>query len=187
MNLILASQSPRRRELLHMLGLQFTVQAAHADETMDPTLPPEAAVQAVSRRKAAAIQAPAEAVVLAADTVVVIDDMILGKPRDEADAARMLGLLSGREHTVITAMTLRQGDREVCQAVKTAVQFRELTEDEIAAYVRTGESMDKAGAYAVQGVGALLVAGLRGDYYNVMGLPLCALGGLLKEFGISVL
>ena len=187
MNLILASQSPRRRELLRMLGLQFTVQAADIDETMDPALPPAAAVQDVSRRKAAAISAPADTVVLAADTVVVIDGQILGKPRDEDDAARMLRLLAGREHTVITAMTLRCGEKEACQAVSTGVKFRPLSDAEIAAYIRTGESMDKAGAYAVQGVGALLVEEIRGDYYTVMGLPLCALGQQLQAFGISIL
>lgn len=170
-----------------MLGLEFTVQAADIDETMDPALPPVQAVQAVSRKKAAAIKAPADTLVLAADTVVVIDGQILGKPHDEADAARMLRLLAGREHTVITAMTLRRGDQEAVQAVSTGVKFRDLTDAEIAAYIRTGESMDKAGAYAVQGTGALLVEEIHGDYYTVMGLPLCALGQLLEQFGIFLL
>ena len=187
MKLILASQSPRRRELLTMLGLEFTVQAADIDETMDPDLPPAEAVQAVSRKKAAAIQAPADTVILAADTVVVIDGRILGKPHSTEEAAQMLRLLSGREHTVITAMTLRCGEKECCEAVCTGVKFRELTDAEIAAYIRTGESMDKAGAYAVQGVGAVLIEEIHGDYYTVMGLPLCTLGRRLQEFGISIL
>lgn len=190
MNLILASQSPRRRELLGMLGVSFTIHAADVDETMDPALPPEQAVAAVSRRKADAVARlyPPDHLILAADTVVVAPDgQILGKPRDEADAARMLRLLSGQEHQVITAMTLRQGDREICRPVTTAVRFRPLTEGEIAAYIRTGESMDKAGAYAIQGMGSLLIEAIHGDYYTVMGLPLCALGQSLREFGVELL
>ncbi len=190
MQLILASQSPRRRELLTMLGLDFTVQAADIDETMDPALPPEEAVSAVSRKKAAAIaaQAPEDAMILAADTVVVAPEgQILGKPKDAADAVRMLHLLSGKEHQVITAMTLRRGAQEICEAVSTAVRFRKLTDAEIAAYVKTGEPMDKAGAYAIQGLGSIFIEAIYGDYYTVMGLPLCALSRHLRAFGVHIL
>jgi septum formation protein len=189
MKILLASKSPRRRELLTMLGLDFTVAVADIDETMDPALSPAEAVCAVSRKKAAAIAAQAgpDDVVIAADTVVVVDDLILGKPRDEADAARMLKLLSGREHRVITALTLRRGDQEISEPVITTVRFRAMTDAEITAYVKTGEPMDKAGAYGIQGMGAIFIEGISGDYYTVMGLPLCALSRHLKTFEISIL
>ena len=123
-----------------------------------------------------------------ADTFGVLDGRLLGKPRDAADARRMLAEMNGREHRVITGFTILdpQSGRELSQAVETAVRFRQLREDEIAAYVATGEPLGKAGAYAIQGLGALLVEGIEGDFYNVIGLPLCALAQGLGEFGISL-
>ena len=189
MELILASQSPRRRQLLTQLGLHFTVQPAQADETFPPELSPEEAVALISARKAAAavLSAPADAVVLAADTIVVVEDRILGKPRSEEEAREMLRQLSGRSHRVMTGVTLRQGSRAESFTEITELEFRPLSEGEIRAYVATGDSMDKAGAYGVQGLAAAFVRRLRGDYFNVMGLPLCALCEPLRRFEIAVL
>ena len=189
MDIVLASQSPRRRELLERLGLPFRVIVPHIDERMDRPLPPAELVAVISGEKARAAQALAgpEAIVIAADTVVALDGAVLGKPGDEQDAARMLSALSGRTHQVFSGLTVAQGGAVRTVSEETAVTFRPLTEGEIAAYVRTGEPMDKAGAYGIQGYGALLVEGIRGDYYNVMGLPVCRLGGLLKELGVDPL
>lgn len=185
--LILASQSPRRRELLERIGLQFTVHAADIDETMDPADPPQVAVAKLSAKKAAAIGADAADIVIAADTVVVLDGAILGKPHDADDAARMLRLLGGRTHRVMTGVTVRRGERSETAVEITDVTFRPLREREIAAYVATGEPMDKAGAYGVQGAASIFVSGLHGDYFNVMGLPLCRTAELLRSFGVEVL
>ena len=186
MNLILASKSPRRQELLGLFGLSFTVRAADVDETMDPCMPPAQAVGEVSARKALAIPDD-QALILAADTIVVCDGQILGKPCNEADAVRMLNLLSGRDHQVITGVTLRRGTRLVTQAETTHVWFRDLSQAEIAAYIATGEPMDKAGAYGIQNLGAMLVESIRGDYFTVMGLPVCQLALALKRYGIDPL
>ena len=189
MDIILASQSPRRRELLERMGLPFRVITPDIDEHMERSLPPGELVAAISAEKAGAVAAQAgpDAIVIAADTVVALDGAVLGKPGDERDAARMLSALSGRTHQVFTGLTVAQGGTVRTVSEETAVTFRPLTEGEIAAYVRTGEPMDKAGAYGIQGYGALLVEGIRGDYYNVMGLPVCRLGGLLKELGVDPL
>lgn len=191
MELILASASPRRRELLSRLGLEFTVHAAQADETLLPGLSPREQVVRLSKIKAQAVrdsleQRPGQ-VIISADTVVVLDGAILGKPQDEAQAAEMLAALSGREHLVLTGVTVLcdAGPQHLCE--ETQVFFRPLTQAEITAYIRTGEPMDKAGAYGIQGYGALFVEKLIGDYYNVMGLPLCALGPLLRRAGIPIL
>ena len=185
MDIVLASQSPRRRELLERLGLPFRVIVPDIDERMDRPLPPAELVAVISAEKARAAQALAgpEAIVIAADTVVALDGAVLGKPAGEADAARMLSALAGRTHHVYTGLTVLRGERVRTVSEETAVTFRPLTEQEIAAYVRTGEPLDKAGAYGIQGYGALLVEGIRGDYYNVMGLPVCRLGLLLGELG----
>lgn len=191
MELILASASPRRRELLSRLGLEFTVLAAQADETLLPGLPPREQVIRLSAVKAQAVREALESrpgqVIVSADTVVVLDGAILGKPKDAAQAAEMLRALSGRAHLVLTGVTVltEDGPRQLCE--ETQVFFRPLCEAEITAYIRTGEPMDKAGAYGIQGYGALFVEKLIGDYYNVMGLPLCALGQLLREAGIPIL
>ena len=188
MALILASASPRRQELLRTLGLTFTVMTADIDETMNPALGAEAEVARICRAKAEAVLplAAGDDIVIAADTVVCVDDRILGKPRTEAEAAEMLRLLSGREHQVRTGVTVCTHDRAVTEVDVTGVRFRTLTEAEIAAYIRTGEPMDKAGAYGIQGKGSLLVEGIRGDFFNVMGLPLLQLSRMLEQFGITL-
>ena len=185
MDIVLASQSPRRRELLERLGLPFRTLVPDIDERMDRPLPPAELVAVISAEKARAAQALAgpEAIVIAADTVVALDGAVLGKPAGGADAARMLSALAGRTHHVYTGLTVLRGERVRTVSEETAVTFRTLTEREITAYVRTGEPLDKAGAYGIQGYGALLVEGIRGDYYNVMGLPVCRLGLLLGELG----
>ena len=189
MDIVLASQSPRRRELLERLGLPFRVIVPHIDERMDRPLPPAELVAAISGEKARAAQALAgpDAIVIAADTVVALEGAVLGKPAGGADAARMLSALAGRTHFVYTGLTVLRGETARTVSEETAVTFRPLTEGEIAAYVATGEPLDKAGAYGIQGYGALLVEGIRGDYYNVMGLPVCRLGLLLGELGVDCL
>jgi len=186
MKLILASQSPRRRDLLARLGLRFTVEVPEIDETMDPSRPAGDEVARLSRRKAAAVDAGPDDVVIAADTVVVLDGKVLGKPRDGLEAARMLRALSGRAHRVLTGLTVRRARTERTRTVATDVHFRELSEREIAAYVATGEPLDKAGAYGAQGLGAIFIERLEGDYFNVVGLPLCPLAGMLREAGVAL-
>ena len=187
MEVILASQSPRRKELLGLFHIPFTIQVPDADEAMDPALPAAEAVAQVSRRKAEAVARSADDVVIAADTIVVCGGEILGKPRDEADASRMLHLLSGRDHQVMTGMTVLLGGK--CRTVTeiTDIHFRELTDREINAYIATKEPMDKAGAYGIQGSAALFAERLVGDYYNVMGLPVCRLGQLLREVAPEIM
>ena len=187
--IILASKSPRRQELLGRLGLDFTVMTESIDETMDPALPLEREILRVSEAKARAVQGLArpEDLIISADTVVCIDGKRLGKPADEEDAKRMLRMLSGRAHTVVSGLCLLRGERCETAAVSTGIHFRPLSDREIDAYVASGEPMDKAGAYGIQGLAAIFVDKLDGDYYNVMGLPLCALAELLKSFGVNVL
>ena len=187
MKLILASQSPRRRELLGQMGLEFTVISPKIDEDAVVRPDPRSLVEALSRAKAQAVEAEPEALVIAADTVVVLEGRVLGKPASREEAEEMLAALSGRSHQVFTGFTVRQGDRQVTRAEETQVRFRSLTRAEIRAYVATGEPMDKAGAYGIQGLGGLLVAGIRGDYSNVVGLPVCALGLVLRDFGVDCL
>ncbi len=180
-HLILASQSPRRQALLQLLGLPFSVQVSQADETPEPGLSPAEQVAQVSRRKADAIGGEPGSVIIAADTVVVCDDRVLGKPRDPQQAREMLQLLSGRTHQVMTGLTVLYGDRcHTCTEI-TEVTFRPLSRQEIDRYVRSGEPMDKAGAYGIQGGGALFAQKLNGDYYNVMGLPMCRLVQVLRQ------
>ena len=182
--IILASKSPRRKQLLSMMGLEFTVQTADIDETMDPSQTPAHEVAAVSARKAEKIAAlHPQDVIVSADTIVVIDGKILGKPKDEQDAARMLRLLSGRTHTVYTGLTVHANGKANTQVVSTGVTFRDLSNAEIAAYIETKEPMDKAGAYAVQGFFARYIEGLKGSYANVMGLPVHLVYQKLKELG----
>ncbi len=181
MQLILASQSPRRKELLELFRIPFVIRAADIDEAMDPEKDPYDEVARVSRRKAQAVAREAEDTVIAADTVVVCQGEVLGKPRDEAEAERMLTLLSGREHQVMTGLTLLRGQRCITVTEVTDICFRPLTQKEILAYIRTGEPMDKAGAYGIQGGAALFAPRITGDYFNVVGLPVCRLGQLLKQ------
>ena len=181
MKLILASASPRRQELLKLFGVPFTVRVADIDETMDLTRPAFEEVARVSRMKALAIPREAEDVVIAADTIVVCQGRVLGKPRDEADAVATLNLLSGRDHQVMTGCTVLCGDRCESFTEVTDLHFRELSDREIRRYVASGEPMDKAGSYGIQGGAALFCTRMVGDYYNVMGLPVCALGLALKR------
>ena len=181
MALILASASPRRQELLKLFGIPFTVRVADIDETMDFSRPAYDEVARVSRLKALAIPRNADDVVVAADTIVVCQGKILGTPRDEADAAATLRLLSGRDHQVMTGCTVLAGEKIHSFTEVTDLHFRELSEKEIARYVASGEPMDKAGSYGIQGGAALFCTHMVGDYYNVMGLPVCALGLLLKR------
>ena len=181
MQLILASGSPRRRELLGLFGIPFVIRAADIDETMNPALPPETEVARVSRLKALAVPRGAEDVVIAADTIVVCGGRVLGKPHSPEEAENMLRLLSGREHQVMTGCTVcAPGGVETFTEI-TDLHFRELSDAEIRRYVATGEPMDKAGSYGIQGGAALFCQGIRGDYYNVMGLPVCRLGQVLKK------
>ena len=181
MQLILASQSPRRRELLSLLRKPFTVRVADVDEKMDETKPPFDEVARVSRLKACAVEREDDDVVIAADTIVVCDGQVLGKPKDEADAARMLRLLSGRDHQVMTGLTVLRGEKCLSCTEVTDIHFRDLSAWEIGEYIRTGEPMDKAGAYGIQGGAAIFAERLSGDYFNVVGLPVCRLWKLLGE------
>ena len=187
MNVILASQSPRRKELLGLTGLDFVIRVADIDETMDPAVSPYDEVARLSREKAMAVERDEADVVIAADTIVVCDGERLGKPKDEADAFRMISMLSGRDHQVMTGMTVLKGDRAETVTEVTDIHFRELAESEIRAYIATGEPMDKAGAYGIQGGAALFVSHLSGDYFNVVGLPVCALTGILRRFGLRIM
>lgn len=190
MSIILASQSPRRRQLLGQIGLDhFIVRPARGEEIMDPALSPAQLVEELSRQKAREVAGASDPgdLVIAADTVVAIDGRVLGKPHDREEACAMLSALSGREHTVYTGVTVCRDDRILTQHEATQVRFRPLSPREIRAYVDSGEPMDKAGAYGVQELGALLVEGIRGDYFNVVGLPLCRLGQMLSQFGVELL
>ena len=181
MELILASQSPRRKELLGLFGIPFAIRVADIDETMDPAKSPFDEVARVSRRKALAVTRGDDDVVIAADTIVVCQGRVLGKPRSTAEAAEMLSLLSGRDHQVMTGVTVLCGSEAVTFTEVTDLHFRELSDREIARYVATGEPMDKAGAYGIQGGAALFCQRMVGDYYNVMGLPVCRLGEVLRQ------
>ena len=186
MNLILASASPRRQELLRIFGCPFTVRVADIDETMDPDKAPFDEVARVSRQKAQAIAAGQDDVIIAADTIVVCCGKVLGKPRDAEDARRMLSLLSGRDHQVMTGCTVVRGSRAVTFTEVTDLHFRPLLPQEIRRYILTGEPMDKAGAYGIQGGAALFCQRMEGDYYNVMGLPLCRLGQVLRDMAPEI-
>jgi septum formation protein len=184
--LILASQSPRREALLRQVGLDFEIVPSDLEELPLEGEPPAAAAEALALEKAQQVASQrTEGLVIGADTVVVVDGQILGKPRDPEDAKAMLRLLSGREHQVITGIAVVDAatGRARSDGVATSVMFAPLSDEIIARYVATGEPLDKAGAYAIQGFGALLIEGLRGCYYNVVGLPIRRLAELLGEFG----
>lgn len=180
--LILGSQSPRRKELLGLLRLPFEIRVADIDETLDTAVSVEEAVAALSRRKAEAIPRTPEDIVIAADTIVVLDGCVLGKPKDDADAKRMLKSLSGRTHQVMTGITVCKGERVVSHTEITDVSFRALSEKDILSYLATGDHKDKAGAYGIQNGAALFVEKLCGDYFNVVGLPVCRLSQILEAF-----
>lgn len=187
MSIILASQSPRRRELLGLFRVPFAVKVADIDETMDAEKSPYDEVARVSRCKALAVDRNGDDIVIAADTIVVCQGKVLGKPHSEEEAKQMLRLLSGRDHQVMTGMTVVRG--EICRSITevTDIHFRPLSEREIAAYVATGEPMDKAGSYGIQGGAALFAEKMVGDYYNVMGLPVCRLWQMLHEIAPEIL
>lgn len=180
MNLILASASPRRQELLKLFGVPFTVRVADIDETMDPGAAAFDEVARLSREKALAVPREIDDIVIAADTIVVCEGAVLGKPHTPAEAEEMLRLLSGRDHQVMTGCTILKGQHRETFTEVTDLHFRNLTEKEIRRYVESGEPMDKAGAYGIQGGAALFCEKMVGDYYNVMGLPVCRLGQVLK-------
>lgn len=182
--LILASRSPRRAELLSQMGLTYTVSAADIDETPREQEFPADYVMRMAREKAAALALPESSAVLAADTSVVIDNAILGKPADDGEAAVMLQRLSGRSHQVMSAVALRYRGEESHCCVVTEVQFASLDDDEIAAYVAAGEGRDKAGSYAIQGQAAAFVEAIRGSYSGVVGLPLYETITLLRNAGV---
>ena len=203
MKLILGSQSPRRRELLKQVGLDFEVRTADLDETEYETGDPARTVCAICEAKARAVakllKTEADAchlspvtchLILTSDTIVVLDGRIMGKPHSQAQAEEMLSALSGREHSVFTAFTLLPvggAETPVTEFEEPRVRFRPLEREEILAYIASGEPMDKAGAYGIQGLGAALVESIRGDFYTVMGLPLCRVCEALKRYGIRVL
>ena len=186
--IVLASASPRRQELLKNIGIsEFDIRIPQADESYPQGLTAQEVVACISRKKAeAAVQLCSEdEIVITADTMVFLDDQRLGKPTDKADALRMLTDLQGRHHTVCTGVTVRQGDRSITEVETTEVYFRAATEAELLGYIATGEPMDKAGAYGIQGKGSLLVEKIHGDYFNVMGLPVLRLSRMLEQFGIA--
>ena len=188
--IVLASASPRRQELLRRIGIEdFDIRVPEVEESFPQGLTPPEVVAHISREKAdaAAALCTPEEIVITADTMVFLDDQRLGKPADEADALRMLTSLQGRRHTVCTGVTVRQGDCRLTEDESTDVYFRPASREELLAYIKTGEPMDKAGAYGVQGKGALLVERLDGDFFNVMGLPLLRLSRMLARFGVVLL
>ena len=187
MQLILASGSPRRKELLSLFGVPFVIRAADIDETMDPEKSPFDEVARVSRLKAMAVTREKDDLVIAADTIVVCEGRVLGKPHSREEALSMLRLLSGRDHQVMTGCTVARGEKTETFTEVTDLHFRPLKDTEIARYVDSGEPMDKAGAYGIQGGAALFCEKIVGDYYNVMGLPVCRLGQVLREFAPEIM
>ncbi len=190
MDIILASQSPRRRELLGQMGVKgFKVLSPEVDEHVEGNPDPASLVEQLSLRKASAVaqRADEDDLIIAADTVVVLDGAVLGKPADEREAFAMLSALSGNRHYVYTGVTVLRGGQVLTAHECTTVTFREVEPHEISAYIATGEPMDKAGAYGIQGLGALLIRRIEGDYYNVMGLPVYRLGRMLAELGLDLL
>jgi septum formation protein len=179
--LVLASQSPRRSEILRLAGIPFTVRAAGIDETPLPGEQPVDYVERLAGAKALAVAAAPDETVLGADTTVVIDGEMFGKPADAADARRMLAMLSGRRHEVITGICLKRGAEMVCSHAVTAVWFSAMSEREIAEYVASGEPIDKAGAYAIQGLASKFVERIDGCYYNIVGLPVTLVYKLIVE------
>jgi len=189
MRFVLASKSPRRLQLLQMIGVKdLLVMPAVGQETV-PNLPHDEAIAAVAMAKAREVSKKCNSgdIIIAADTLVYLDDKVLGKPENEKEAIEMLHELSGREHTVRTGVAVLKDGAGQAETEKSRVLFRRLTDDEVRAYVKTGEPLDKAGAYGAQGIGALFVEKIDGDFFNVMGLPLCRLNLMLSRFGVPLL
>ena len=187
MQLILASASPRRRELLSLFHIPFVIRVADIDEAMDPGKAPYDEVARVSGLKARAVPREADDIVIAADTIVVCEGKVLGKPHSPEEAKQMLSLLSGRDHQVMTGCTVLRGEKCVTFTEVTDLHFKPLSEKEITDYVNSGEPMDKAGSYGIQGGAALFCERMDGDYYNVVGLPVCHLGQVLKDIAADMM
>lgn len=190
--LILASASPRRKKLLKQIGLDFEILPSNIEEKLNPRLKPLHQVESLSLQKALAASVLKEAkdsIILAADTMVAVGDEVLGKPKDEKDAKRMLRKLSGRIHSVVTGFTLLDvaTKKKVTKSIETKIYFKNLTSQEITAYIRTKEPFDKAGAYAIQEIGAIFIEKIEGDYQGAVGLPIYLLVKELRKFGIQVL
>ena len=185
--LVLASGSPRRRDILTALGLAFDVRPPDVDETLRSGEGAASAARRLAEQKASAVASEPDQLVIAADTIVVLDGDLLGKPAGPAAAADMLGRLGGRSHEVITGLALHRGEQTRSVAALTTVTFRTLDRAEITAYVATGEPLDKAGAYGIQGFGSALVERIEGDFFNVMGLPVPAMLALLHDAGFRYL
>ena len=183
---VLASGSPRRHDLLNLVGIAHEVRPSNIDETMRARENPRRHAERLAREKATAIATrDPNLITIGADTIVVVNRKVLGKPRDKTHAAEMLKALSGREHTVVTAVAVARGKKLRSAVEEVRVKFRRLHEDEIDAYIATGEPMDKAGAYGIQGYGATIVECVDGDYFAVMGLPLARLVALLRDLGVK--
>jgi len=187
--IILASASPGRKELLKKTGLKFKVEPSNYEENISPELEPHEQAKSLSLEKAKLVaKNHKNALIIAADTFIVLEDKILGKPRTETEAKKMLETISGMQHSVITGFAIMDTEdhKVLSESVETKVYIRKLTSNEIAAYVKSKEPLDKAGAYAIQGLGAAIVEKIEGDYFNVVGLPLSALAESLKEFGVRI-
>ena len=188
MGIILASASPRRRELLNLLGVDFTVKCSEIDEFIDAGLPVADEIKRLSYEKAAAVSRDfPDDIIIAADTAVTLDGKVFGKPKDSDEAFLMLKTLSGKTHEVITGVTVKRGEKTDTRAAVTKVNFRHLTDKEIKSYIATGDPFDKAGGYALQGISCIFATGISGDHFNVYGLPVGMLADMLRGFGIKVL
>ena len=189
MRIVLASKSPRRRELLSVIGIDdFEIVPAVGEEKLEAGLSPAEAVSSLAEQKAREVFAKcSDALVIAADTLVFLNGIPLGKPKNEADAYNMLYALSGRCHSVYTGVALMRDGKCLTDAVKTDVYFKPMTDDEIWAYIKCGEPMDKAGAYGAQGLGSIFIERIDGDFFNVMGLPLSKLYGMLGDIGYKLI
>jgi len=189
MRIVLASGSPRRKELLEMLNVKnLEIIPAQEEEAQHPNMAPDELVKALSFAKAEEVSKSChDAIVIGADTVVSCDGRILGKPKSEAEAFRMLRLLSGRRHSVFTGVTVFADGAFDCRSEQTYVTFLDLSDEDINRYIAIGECMDKAGAYGAQGYASVFVSKIEGDFFNVMGLPLCRLGQMLKKLGVNLI
>ena len=189
MGIILASASPRRRELLSLLGIDFKVKCGEIDESIDESLPIADEIMRLSSKKAAAVSSVVsnDDIIIAADTAVTLSGRVFGKPADIGEAFSMLKTLSGKTHEVITGVTVKKGEKTDTRAAVTKVTFRPLGDTEINAYIATGDPFDKAGGYALQGISSIFATGISGDHFNVYGLPLGMLTDMLRGFGIKVL
>ena len=190
MGIVLASASPRRRELLEMIGLRdFKIIPDNSNESVPADLSPEDTVCSIALQKAENVSqyCDPDDIIIAADTLVYLEQTPVGKPADKDDAAAMLSMLSGKSHRVYTGVAVMQSDKHDVRSMMTTVTFRKMTKQDILSYIATGEPLDKAGAYGAQGKGSIFIERIDGDFYNVMGLPLSLLSVMLKEFDIDIL